>query len=83
MSIAVSFIICVVWTLIAPEKDKNAWARYKNIEIEDGEQVRQSLMPGMQTCQPSAHCAPACEVQRGGGPLRANQGARCGLERSS
>ena len=40
MSIGVSFIICVVWTLIAPEKDKNAWANYKNIEIEDGEQVR-------------------------------------------
>lgn len=40
MSIGVSFIICVVWTLIAPEKDKNAWANYKNIEVEDGEQVR-------------------------------------------
>ena len=40
VSIGVSFIICVVWTLIAPEKDKNAWANYKNIEIEDGEQVR-------------------------------------------
>ena len=41
VSITVSFIICVVWTLIAPEKDKNAWARYKNIEIEDGEQVNE------------------------------------------
>ena len=40
VSIGVSFIICVVWTLIAPEKDKNAWANYKNIEVEDGEQVR-------------------------------------------
>lgn len=43
MSIGVSFIICVVWTLIAPEKDKNAWARFKGIEVEDGEMVR---MPG-------------------------------------
>ena len=48
VSIGVSFIICVVWTLIAPEKDKNAWANYKNIEIEDGEQVRGQA--GMRMC---------------------------------
>ena len=43
VSIGVSFIICVVWTLIAPEKDKNAWARFKGIEIEDNESVRRLL----------------------------------------
>ena len=39
MSIAVSAIICIAWTLISPEKDKTAWARFKGIEVEDGEQV--------------------------------------------
>ena len=72
MSIVVSTIICVVWTLIAPEKDKNAWARFKNIEVEDGEAVR--VLSSHLSCQaysalrqgtPATHawpCASACSL---------------------
>ena len=38
VAIGVSFIICVVWTLIAPEKDGN-WDAYKTIELEDCEEI--------------------------------------------
>ncbi|CAL5222256.1 g4593 [Coccomyxa viridis] len=38
VAIGVSFIICVVWTLIAPEKDGN-YDAYKTIELEDCEDL--------------------------------------------
>ena len=38
VAIGVSFIICVVWTLIAPEKDGN-YDAYKTIQLEDCEDL--------------------------------------------
>ena len=35
MAIGVSLIICVVWTLIAPEKNANIYDAYKTIQLED------------------------------------------------
>ena len=55
VSITVSAIICVVWTLISPEKDKNAWARFKGIEVEDNESVRARIgSPGLLLWVPAA-----------------------------
>ena len=38
VAIGVSLIICVVWTLIAPEKDGN-YDAYKTIQLEDCEDL--------------------------------------------
>ena len=38
VALGVSFIICIVWTLIAPEKDAN-YDAYKTIELEDCEDI--------------------------------------------
>jgi hypothetical protein len=35
VAIGVSLIICVVWTLIAPEKNPNIYDAYKTIQLED------------------------------------------------
>ena len=35
VAIGVSLIICVVWTLIAPEKNANVYDAYNTIELED------------------------------------------------
>jgi hypothetical protein len=52
-----------VWTLISPEKDKNAWARFKGIEVEDGESV--SALPLAALPQwPSAYAPDGCHVAK-------------------
>lgn len=38
VAIGVSFIICIVWTLIAPQKDGN-YDAYKTIQLEDCEDL--------------------------------------------
>jgi len=38
VAIGVSFIICIVWTLIAPDKD-GSYDAYKTIELEDCEDL--------------------------------------------
>ena len=38
VALGVSFIICIVWTLIAPEKNAN-YDAYKTIELEDCEDI--------------------------------------------
>jgi hypothetical protein len=39
VALGMSALICVVWTLIWPEKDGVAFANYKSIELEDQEEV--------------------------------------------
>ena len=38
VALGVSFIICIVWTLIAPDKNDN-YDAYKTIELEDCEDI--------------------------------------------
>ena len=38
VALGVSFIICIVWTLIAPEKNAN-YDAYKTIQLEDCEDI--------------------------------------------
>ena len=40
ISLGVSLIICVVWTLIAPARVPWSWKNFQAIEIEDDENVR-------------------------------------------
>ena len=39
VSVGVSLVICVVWTLIWPEKNPDTWGAYKSIELQDEELV--------------------------------------------
>lgn len=39
VSVGVSLVICVVWTLIWPEKNPDTWATYKSIELQDEELI--------------------------------------------
>ncbi len=39
VAVGVSAIICVVWTLAAPEKNPDVWTQYKSIELQDDEYV--------------------------------------------
>ncbi|CAL8465288.1 g4823 [Coccomyxa elongata] len=39
VSVGASLVICVVWTLIWPEKNPDTWAAYKSIELQDEELV--------------------------------------------
>ncbi|EIE23218.1 urea active transporter [Coccomyxa subellipsoidea C-169] len=39
VAVGVSAIICVVWTLVAPEKNPDVWTQYKSIELQDDEFV--------------------------------------------
>ena len=45
ISLVVSGIICIVWTLVAPAKVPWSWEKYKAIEVEDDENVRAPPMP--------------------------------------
>lgn len=39
VSVGASLVICVVWTLIWPEKNNDTWNAYKSIELQDEELV--------------------------------------------
>ena len=62
MSIVVSAIICVAWTLISPEKDKGPWARFKGIEVEDNEQVRGPALAQLPVLAPCLHVPSASKA---------------------
>ncbi len=56
MSLVVSGIICVVWTLICPAKEPWSWKNFKAIEIEDDENVRGLCLITLQ-CRRGLKCS--------------------------
>lgn len=39
VAVGASLVITVIWTLIAPEKNPDAYGMYRNIELQDSELV--------------------------------------------
>ena len=64
MAIGVSFIICIAWTLIAPQKDGN-YDAYKTIQLEDCEDLPSDTEDPMamnRALKVKSHCLHCCRA---------------------